>query len=439
MDGFKRPSRPPQSPVGQQLPPVQQPMPARHSAPVEQRSELPSVNGGVTEAQLPAIDMKLAEHPNVAVAKKRRKRWPFVVLGLVVLLAGAVVAANAWYRQQLTPVDTNNTTPQDIKIESGVTFSYVSDRLQERGIIRSSLAFQLFARLEGKQNALQEGTCRLTPSQTVAEILSRITSGCHDYKSITFYPGATLEPSLYAQTKAAQAGKPFKDPSIRASLRSAGYSDADISAAFAAQYNSPLFAGRPTGEGLEGYIFGETYHVEPNATAQEVLQVVFDYMAALVKTNNLVAKFSAQGLSLYQGITLASVVEKELDCEGKPTEERKNRCYGYQQQIARVFYNRIDLGMSLGSDVTSIYASDKLGVASSIDVDSPYNTRRFTGMPPGPIATPGKLALLAVANPSNGDELYFLAGDDGLLYFAQDETGHTANIRNHCQTLCGDL
>ena len=95
--------------------------------------------------------------------------------------------------------------------------------------------------------------------------------------------------------------------------------------------------------------------------------------------------------------------------------------------------------MSLGSDVTSIYASDKLNQPSSIDIDSPYNTRKYPGLTPGPIATAGKLALLSVANPTEGDDLYFLAGDDGLIYFASDNAGHEANIINHCQKGCGDL
>lgn len=431
MDGFKRPVRPanPAPPASSE--------PSRHTAPIVQQ---PVVAPTEPERAAAAIDMRLDESAKPVTVAKRRKKWPIVLLGVVLLLIAAVIGAYVWYTTQLQPVDSSNTSVQRVEIKQGSSLSYVAEKLQERGLIRSSLAFSVLANQEGKQNAIQAGTCNLAPAESAREILAKITKGCNDFKSVTFYPGATLEPSLYARAKAAKEGnKNFKDFSIRASLQAAGYSDSEITAAFASSYTGPLFTDRPSGEGLEGYIFGETYYVDTKASAKEVIQVALDHMYDVIKTNDLVTKFKAQGLDLYHGITLASVVQKELDCEGKPTKERKDRCYAYQQQIARVFYNRIQLGMSLGSDVTSIYASDKLGVTSSIDVDSNYNTRKYAGMPPGPIATPGTLALLATATPSTGDELYFLAGDDGLIYFATTEAGHTANIKNHCQVLCGEL
>ena len=88
--------------------------------------------------------------------------------------------------------------------------------------------------------------------------------------------------------------------------------------------------------------------------------------------------------------------------------------------------------------MTFIYAADMLNVTPSVDLDSPYNTRKYTGLPPGPIASPGELALKAVANPSDTDYLYFIAGDDGLIYFAKDAAGHQQNIDEHCQVLCGN-
>jgi len=425
MDGFKRPS------ASREQPPVLPPTapvipPAPSSAPVP------------TKASLPPVDMTLIETAT-PLTPKRRKKWPFIILGIVVLLGLLIASVYGWYQNQLQPVNTNDTSVQRIEIKEGTSFGYVASRLEERGIIRSSFAFRMFAFLAGKQGDMKAGTCNFTPADATQVILDKITAGCHDFKSVTFFPGATLETSLYAKTAATKSGSEFKDMSIRASLKAAGYSDADITEAFEATYNSPLFAGKPASEGYEGYIFGETYYVATDATAKDVLQTAFDHMYSIVKEETLEAKFRAQGLTLYQGITLASIVERELDCEGKPTEERKQRCYSYQQQIARVFYNRLARDMSLGSDVTAVYASDKLGLPSSVDVDSPYNTRIHVGLTPGPIATPGKLALMAVANPSEGDDLFFLAGDDGLIYFAKDAAGHQANITNHCKQSCGDL
>jgi UPF0755 protein len=376
---------------------------------------------------------------NTLQPARRRKKWPFIVLGSILLLLVVAAGGYQWYKEQLKPVDAADTSLQRVEIKEGSSFEYVADHLAQRGIIRNSIVFRLFTKLQGKQGDLKAGTCNLTPADSAKQVLDKLTIGCHDFKAVIFYPGATLEPSLYAKTKAAESGKEFKDMSIRASLQAVGYNDAEIDEAFAAKYDSPLFAGKPAQEGYEGYIFGETYYVDAEATAEDVLRAAFEHMYSIVTTEQLTDKFKSNGLNLYQGITLASIVERELDCEGKPTEERQAKCYAYQQQIAGVFYNRLAAGMSLGSDITSIYASDKLGVASSVDVDSPYNTRKYPGLTPGPVATPGKLALKAVANPSEGDELYFLAGDDGLIYFARDEAGHQANITNHCKLYCGDL
>jgi UPF0755 protein len=95
--------------------------------------------------------------------------------------------------------------------------------------------------------------------------------------------------------------------------------------------------------------------------------------------------------------------------------------------------------MTLGSDVTYQYAAKKLGVAPHPGLDSPYNTRIHAGLPPGPIATPGKTALIAVANPSDNDYLFFLSGDDNVMYYAKTDAEHQRNIVLHCQKKCAIL
>lgn len=425
MDGFKRPT--PKQPIAKSSE-------EQFTSPLSSGDDRPA-----SVAPASVIDLSPQSSGTLTTKPRRKKIFLWAALALFGVIIVGVVSGYFWYQHNIQPANAEDQTVQKIEIKDGASLSSVAQLLEERGIIRSSTAFSLLAGFEGKRNAIKAGTCNLKASESAHEVLAKISSGCHDFKSITLYPGATLATSLYAKTKAKESNKDFKDPSIRASLLAAGFSSADIDAALQASYDSPLFADKPASAGLEGYVFGETYYVATDASARDVLKVAFAHMYEIVQENDLAAKFKAQGLNLYEGITLSSVVEKELDCEGKPTEERKERCYSYQQQIARVFLNRLKLSMSLGSDVTSIYASDKLGVASSIDVDSPYNTRKYAGLPPGPIASPGKLALLSVANPASSDALYFLAGDDGLIYFANDEAGHTANIKNHCQVLCGDL
>ena len=144
----------------------------------------------------------------------------------------------------------------------------------------------------------------------------------------------------------------------------------------------------------------------------------------VVQQEKLVQGFARHNLNLYQGITLASIIQREAS---SPQD---------QKQVAQVFYSRLAIDMTLGSDVTYQYIADKTGVQRSPDLDSPYNTRRFPGLPPGPIATPGLTALQAVASPATGDYLYFLSGDDNVTYFAVTNAEHESNIVDHCKVKC---
>ena len=367
------------------------------------------------------------------VSKKKRclRRWMIILIAVMVFLTAVFVVLFKWYEMQLKPVSSDS-NKVSVAVEDGSSVSTVANTLASKNLIRNRLAFEVYVRLNNK-NSIKAGTCMIAPSESVADIVNRMNNGCHDFKTITFYPGGTVESSKY---KASQSSDGVDKTSVRYILRQAGYSDDEISSAFKAKYDSPLFADRPSGLSLEGYVFGETYQFTGDATAKDVLQTVFDHMYKVVQKNDLVNKFKAQGLTLYQGLTMASIVERELGCEDKPTVERKNRCYQYQRGIAQVFIARYKKNMQLGSDVTFIYAADKAGVKPKVDIDSPYNTRKHTGLPPTPIATPGELSRKAVADPAPGDNLFFIAGDDGLIYFAKTDEEHKNNIDKYCQKLC---
>lgn len=428
MDGFKRPTKPRRAPASS-------PVMSTKSTMAADRTSKPQ--GDAPTALPPVLAMASLEEPKVSVLAQPRGKRP-LVLRLSLILTGIVLLLSGvwrWYLSDLDAVDAGNHETVRFEIKEGMSFSEVTRQLQLRGLIRSELAFTTYARLNGKQH-VQASTCSLTKSLSAAAILDRLAAGCHDFVSITFYPGATLEKPRY---KPAHATIDQDGMYIKGRLLAAGYSEQDINAALKKDYEGALFAGKPSGTSLEGYVFGETYYVAKDASVEEVLKETFAQMQSVIQKNDIEAKFRAQGLTLYQGITLASIVQRELNCEGKPTEERKQRCYSYQQSIAQVFLKRYKEGISLGSDVTFIYAADQLNVYPSVDLDSPYNTRNRVGLPPGPIASPGELALKAVANPSQTDFLYFIAGDDGLIYFAKDLAGHEANIRQHCQQLCAEL
>ena len=402
MDEFRR--RPlnriarPQGATPSGLPQPQAPRPvasAKPSTPVLSDSAAPQPITPQTSASTP---------PSKKKSWKKITLWSLAGLVLAFLItAGGILL---WYNAQLAPVDASNTDKRVVVIESGSTPTQIAQTLKDEELIKNTTVFLWYTRLNGAQNNLQAGTYRLSPSESTPQIAEHLSSGKVDTFNITFLPGATLADN-------------------RKVLIAAGYGDAEVDAALSKSYDSPLFEGKPASADLEGYIYGETYSFGTDTSVEAILEHVFEEFYSVIEENGLVAKYQAQGLSLYEGITLASIVQREASQRGDD-----------MPQIAQVFYSRLELGMPLGSDVTYQYIADKTGVARDPGLDSPYNTRRYAGLPPGPIATPGEKALLAVAAPAQGNYLYFLSGDDNVTYFGRTLDEHEANIVNHCQEKC---
>lgn len=339
--------------------------------------------------------------------KSGRRRVLALITGIIGIILTAVVGGwYIWYSQALTAVEPGSTEKVRVTVEPGSDPATIAATLKKNNLIRSEAAFGWYVRLQGKAGQLQSGAYRLSKSDGVPKIVEHLTSGNTDTFSITFLPGATLAKH-------------------RQVLIDAGYSAAKVDTALTRTYDRPvLFSGKPAGSDLEGYIYGETYNFPADATPEQILERTFDQFESVIKQENLVAQYQARGFSLYQGITLASIIQREV---ATPSDAA---------QVAQVFQLRLSRGMQLGSDVTYQYIADKTGQARSVDLDSPYNTRRYTGLPPGPIASPGIAALRAVGKPAPGDYLYFLSGDDDKTYFAHTNEEHEQNIRDHCQKKC---
>jgi UPF0755 protein len=397
--------RPPKRPTGP-------PKPSQVAAPQPQQP--PQVR-----IEPPAPQPLLEDHASLETPKKRRGwKWPLIISGIIVLiLAIAAVAGFAWYQHALSPVSSDkNANRVRLTIETGTTPSQIGSLLVEKKLIRSQSAFDIYTRLSRTQNKLQAGSYRLSPAESTQDIVKHLVSGNVDEFTVTFYPGATLTDT----TSTAED----KKVDVTTVLKRAGYSESEITTALKKTYDHPLFADKPASTDLEGYIYGETYSFSTSASVEDILVRTFDEFYAKVKENNLVASFQAQGLNLYQGITLASIIQREVPGAKD------------QKQVAQVFLKRYREGMALGSDITAYYGADKLGERRTVAVDSPYNTRIHAGLPPGPIAAPGLSALIAVANPAPGDYLFFLSGDDDVTYFARTGAEHDANIANHCAVKC---
>lgn len=396
MNDIIRPPRPPR------------PMPREDLEPKPSPDELQPVNTAV-----PPVEAMPSQPP-----KKRSvvKILGFAMIGIALLTVVLAAVVYAWYQDQLKPVASTSTDHVRVVIKAGTGPDGIGELLDTNHLIKSKVAFEWYIRSSGSENSLQAGTYALSQSMSLPEIVEHIKSGKTDTFRITFYPGATLED----QTSKAED----KKLDVSSVLKRAGYSADEITSALKKTYDHPVLKGKPASADLEGYVYGETYEFSASATVEEVLERTFDEMYRVIEENNLETAFKKRGLSLYEGITLASIIQREV-----PSPED-------QKLVAGVFYNRLDQDMALGSDVTYQYIADKTGVERDTNLDSPYNTRRYSGLPPGPISAPGESALIATAKPASTNYLYFLSGDDGKTYFGKTEADHESNIKNHCVQKC---
>ncbi len=218
---------------------------------------------------------------------------------------------------------------------------------------------------------------------------------------------------------------------VKEDLVELGYDSAEVDEALSGDYDFDFLKERPEGASLEGYLYGETYEFYKGASVREIITRFLEGMSEVITANNLEEKYQEQGLSLFEGITLASVVQKEAQASEQAT-------------VAQVFLSRLAYGWKLGSDVTVSYALDVVDPnrevyrdnSAALMIDSCYNTRKYTGLPCGPISNPSLSALMAVAEPSDTTYLFFLTGDDGLMYYSYTEAEHLQKAALYCRTLC---
>lgn len=356
-------------------------------------------------APRPLVD--LPPSPSPLQLKKRRPKTKLLALllaGLVVLLVALVAGGYVWYQSQLGSAHPGSQTKARLTVKNGATASVVAAELASQQLIKNQFAFELYYRFH-HESGLKAGVYVLEKGMSVPQIVDHLEQGKPDEFSLTFLPGATL----------ADAKKV---------LLQAGYASADIDAAFVKSYDHPLLKTRPAGADLEGFIYGDTYNFYTGASLDDVLTKLFDHMYDDVKARSLEQAYAAQGMTLYQGIIFASIVQSEVAHKSD------------MAHVSQVFHTRLSSDMPLGSDVTFIYGARKLGVAPSVDLDSPYNTRVRKGLPPTPISNPGIDALDAGAHPSATDDLFFVAGDDGTTYFSKTYEAHQRATQQYCHKNC---
>ena len=397
-----------------------------------------------------------SESPRPAKSsEKPMKKVKRILLAFFILLFLAGLFGGGYYWYSLQPVSSANCRfdsakaaaesnekesnsvceYQTIEISAGESVKQIANNLKQADLIRNPLAFELYARINNLHAKLKTGKYSFRKTMSARAIAKQLVNGVvsSDVFNLTILPGT----NLLGDKGKSQTG-------IIHQFRTLGYSEEEINQALTKHYDNPVLKGLyadetklsnpeiPVKLALEGYLYGETYQFYNHEKLENVITTILNQFNDVVVSNQLEEKFKARGLSLREGIILASIIQKEARTEDMPG-------------VSMVFQNRLKQGIALGSDVTATYAADITGIdrtnatnADILAVNSLYNTRKFPGLPPGPIAVPSKAALLAVAEPdsSKASMLYFLTGDDGLMYYSSTDAEHNQKIRDHCQKLC---
>lgn len=325
-----------------------------------------------------------------------------IVLAAVALGALAVLAAGAWaYFLVERPYKGYADAETFVEIVPGSNPQSMGRALSDAGVVENATAFRIAVWLEGAGRRLQAGEYRFDAPMTPRAVVDKIARGDVFLRPVTFREGLTIR-------------------QMAAIFEERGFGTAAEFVA-AASKPGPIRELDPLARDLEGYLFPDTYTLPRSTTADElVARMVARFEKALTPETRQQA--ASRGLRLRELVTLASLVEKET----AKSEERP--------LVAAVYANRLKAGIGMQCDPTVIYALERAGrytgnlTRADLQFDSPYNTYRYAGLPPGPIAAPGQASLEAAANPAAVPYLYFVSRNDGSHAFATTLDEHNRNV-----------
>lgn len=345
----------------------------------------------------PGSDSKPAPTP--------RRRWPYVVLSVLVLgVIGAGLATGALYARLVEPYKGYEQAERFVEIGPGLSVPAIADRLLAAGVIRDRASFQLALWQTGQSRALKAGEYRFDRPMRAVEVVEKLARGDVYLRAITFPEGLSI----------GEMAELFERQ---------GFGEASAFVAAAGQ--GKLMADLdPDAHDLEGYLFPDTYRFPRRATAADVVGAMVNGFKRVFDPK-LRAETQSRKMTVRHLIALASIVEKET---GRPEE---------RPLVAAVYGNRLRIGMPLQCDPTVIYALQRAGrytgnlTRADLAFDSPYNTYKYPGLPPGPIAASGKASIEAALRPADVPYLYFVSRNDGSHVYAKTLEEHNRNVQQY--------
>ncbi len=320
----------------------------------------------------------------------------------VIAMVGALALAGAFLVVSSALQPAAREAPQRVVvIPPGASLEQIATLLAEAGVLRSAPAFIVAARVRGVGGRLQSGEYLLSPTMSPLQILDRLVRGQVLLHRVTVPEGYT---AAQIADLLAMGGLAGREAFLRL-VREEGDS-----------FAFDFLEGR---RDLEGYLFPDTYAIPRGLPPRQIVQTMLSRFEQRV-TPALRREIRARGATLHEVLTVASMVEREA----KLAAERPI--------IAGVIYNRLQRGWRLEIDATVLYALGRHGgplTAADLLVDSPYNTYRQTGLPPGPISNPGLAAIEAAARPAATPYLFYVLRPDGSHAFSSTLQEHQRNIR----------
>lgn len=337
-------------------------------------------------------------------SRRPRRRWPrraassFLAL---ILLAGG--GWTAWRHETTSAKIEGGSLPVRLVVPPGASAEAIARQLHDLGLVRHPLVFRLLARQRGLGAQLKAGEYALSGPLSLEGILDALARGDVVRRALTVPEGRSLD-------------------EIAVLVVAEGLDLEDFLAA--ARDPAPVRDFDPLATDLEGYLFPDTYDVPQSPEAPRALVRLMAGRFREVISPEL-GRIAERGLTVRQVVTLASIVELET----ARAEERP--------RIAAVFLNRLGKGMPLQTDPSVIYAMKRAGRwdgnirKRDLDIDSPYNTYRRAGLPPGPLGSPGREALRAVLDPAETRELYFVSRNDGSHEFSETLVEHNRAVNRY--------
>lgn len=342
------------------------------------------------------------------------RRLAVFLIIVAILGFGTSKGIDWWNFNVNTPISPAGKTVQ-FHVDPGETPSQIGQDLYTLGLIRSTIAFDLYTRLTNAGPKLEAGVFVLNTNMSLVQIINALQHGIADQKVVTFPEGFPLrEQAKVVENKklatAAEYLAAAKDPVLRATYPFL-----------------PSQPGNPDAP-FEGYLFPDTYQIDPAAGVKGLIKQQLDQFGVVFSAElraQIAQATPARPVESIQSIViLASMVDREANA-ATPT-DRGNVC--------SVYYNRLKVNMSLGVDATLLYGLGRLTPEPNFDElksTSPYNTRNHTGLPPGPISNPGKAAILACVNPPQTQYLFYFTDRQGVTHFETNQQDFDRDIAKY--------